>query len=328
MDRTRKGEAGGGAVQVAPKPQGGRPEGGIRAAERDLGIEHTEAVRAVKIASITPEAKEAAREAGIDDNQSKLLKVAAEAPERQVETVHKLAGARAIMASRVESDESLDFFPTPPWPTRALMQRVFPHFGIVPSGLFWEPAAGEGHMSGVLAEYGQVHATDIHNYGPHLDTVCDFLDPAAVPPITPDWIITNPPFGEKTVPFVLHALELAKTGVAIFVRLQWLEGIERYETIFRDRPPSLVCPFVERVNLCKGRWNPDGTTATAYCWLVWIKDRAPMPTQMFWVPPGCREALTKPDDRARYAAGSLPTPVREVGQPANDSNSAHAGCPA
>jgi ParB family transcriptional regulator, chromosome partitioning protein len=81
------------SVQVAPKPQGGRPEGGIRQAERELGIEHTEAVRAAKIASITPEAKKAARDAGIDDNQSKLLKVAAAPEAQQVATVHKLAAA-------------------------------------------------------------------------------------------------------------------------------------------------------------------------------------------------------------------------------------------
>jgi hypothetical protein len=136
--------------------------------------------------------------------------------------------------------------------------------------------------------------------------VCDFLDP---PPSAPDadWIITNPPFGDKTVPFVLRALEYAKTGVAMFVRLQWLEGVERWETIFRDHPPTLVCPFAERVNLCKGRWDPDGTTATAYCWLVWVKNRAPAPAQMFWVPPGCREALTRPEDRARYAAWTIST---------------------
>ena len=282
-------------------------------------MESTEAHRAVKIAAITPEATEAAREAGIDDNQSKLLKVAAAPAAEQVAVAHKLAAARSIMASRQEPADSLDFFATPPWATRALMERVFPHLGIAPSGMIWEPAAGEGHMSGVLAEYGQVRATDIHNYGPRLDAVDDFLDQSIAVPDA-DWIVTNPPFGDKAVPFVLRALELAKTGVAMFVRLQWLEGIERYESIFRDHPPTLVCPFVERVNLCKGRWDPDGTTATAYCWLMWVKDRAPTPTQMFWVPPGCRDALTKPDDRARYAARpALSALTTEEALPPNES---------
>lgn len=37
----------------------GQPKGGINAAVRDLGIDRTEAQRAVKIASITPEARAA-----------------------------------------------------------------------------------------------------------------------------------------------------------------------------------------------------------------------------------------------------------------------------
>ena len=59
----------------------GRPRGGVRAASRELGISEPEARRAVKIASITPKARQAARSAGLADNQSALLKVAA-APTR------------------------------------------------------------------------------------------------------------------------------------------------------------------------------------------------------------------------------------------------------
>jgi hypothetical protein len=81
--------------QVATKPQGGRPESGVRAAARELGVGKDEAHRAVKIAGITPEAEEAAREAGLDRNQSALLKVASYAHEDQVEAVADIAKARA-----------------------------------------------------------------------------------------------------------------------------------------------------------------------------------------------------------------------------------------
>jgi len=50
------------SAQVGQKPQGGRPEGGINAASKELGVERTQAQRAVKIASITPEAKKAAKD--------------------------------------------------------------------------------------------------------------------------------------------------------------------------------------------------------------------------------------------------------------------------
>jgi len=37
---------------------------------------------------------------------------------------------------------------------------------------------------------------------------------------------------------------------------------------------------------------------TAYIWLVWIKGAEPRAP--FWIPPGCREGLTKPEDAKRF----------------------------
>lgn len=215
-------------------------------------------------------------------------------------------GHRAIMGSRHEPDDSLDYFPTPPWATRALIERVFRH-GFNGAGLpfiemrsVWEPACGEGHIAEVLEEYfDDVSATDIYDYGYGLTS--DFLDDAnGAFADKIDWIITNPPFSNKSEAFVLRALERAAVGVAMFVRLQWLETNGRYERIFRDHPPTLISFFAERVNLCKGRWEPEGTTATAYIWLVWIKGEAPRAP--FWIAPDCREALTRADDVARFTA--------------------------
>ena len=75
----------------------GRPESGVNAAARELGVSKSEAHRAVKIDSITPEAKEAAREAGLDRNQSALLEAAKEhTPEEQTATIWRLAESKAI----------------------------------------------------------------------------------------------------------------------------------------------------------------------------------------------------------------------------------------
>jgi ParB-like chromosome segregation protein Spo0J len=92
--------------QVVQKPQGGRPEGGISAASRELGIERKEAERAVKIASIVPEAKQAAKEAGLDDNQSKLLQVAAAPKPQQVALVQELAERRTSGIDRDVKDRA------------------------------------------------------------------------------------------------------------------------------------------------------------------------------------------------------------------------------
>ena len=209
-------------------------------------------------------------------------------------------GARAVMGSRQEPDDSLDYFPTPPWATRALIECVFPRAGLESRGIAIEPACGEGHMAEVLAEtFDHVDATDIHDYG--YGAVADFLT-AKIPPDYADWIITNPPFGDLAEAFVLRALDLTSFGVAMFLRLQWLETVGRYERIFAKHPPLIIAQFAERVPLHKGRWEPEGTTATAYLWIVWLKDAAPRATEFMWIPPGQREALTRPDDVARFTA--------------------------
>lgn len=215
-------------------------------------------------------------------------------------------GGLAIAHNRVEPSDSLDFFPTPPWATRALIEHVFDHLGRRGHcgwQVCWEPACGEGHMAEPLKEYfREVVASDIKDYG-YGDHTVDFLSCEQLArKYDADWIITNPPFGKNTNRFILKALELAGTGVAMLVRLQCLETVDRYEQIFSKTPPTKIAFFAERVPMHKGRWEPEGDTMTAYIWLVWIKGAEPQAP--FWIPPGCREALTKPDDAARF--GSQP----------------------
>ncbi|CUT12513.1 Mlr8507 protein [Bradyrhizobium sp.] len=207
-------------------------------------------------------------------------------------------GARSIMSGRVEPDDSLDYFPTPPCATRALVELVFKHLKVsVGSASAREPACGEGHIAEVLAEYfSEVSASDIFDYG--YGELGDFLDEHTSQ--TADWFITNPPFDEKAEAFLSRMLRLARVGVAMFVRLQWLEGEGRYERIFDPAmtPPTLVAFFSERIALCKGRWDPEGGTATAYIWLVWIKGHKPQAP--FWIPPIVVDELTRPDDAERF----------------------------
>jgi hypothetical protein len=208
----------------------------------------------------------------------------------------------AHMAGRVQPAGDLDYSPTPPWATRALIERVLRRIGREGHCKFqsaWEPACGEGHMAEVLREYfSDVFATDIHDRNGYPDARNDFLSNDGRGPGAYDWIITNPPFEERVILFMERALDLAGTGVAMFLQLRYLEGIGRYERIFRDRPPTIVAPFVERVPLVMGRYDPEASTATAFMWLVWLKGAPPQAP--FWIPPGCKAALTKPDDAARF----------------------------
>lgn len=169
----------------------------------------------------------------------------------------------------------------------------------------WEPACGEGHIAEVLREYfDDVEITDIHDYGyrPEHFTQADFAEfEDAGDGI--DWIVTNPPFGAKGEEFARHAIGLATVGVAMFFRLQFLETVGRYDDLFKPHPPALIAQFVERCPLHKGRWEPEGDTATSYVWIVWLRNRTLASadrTRFFWIPPGCRESLTKDDDVERF----------------------------
>lgn len=148
-------------------------------------------------------------------------------------------------------------------------------------------------MAKVLAEYfGSVRAYDAYSYG--YAPVRDFLTyPYEANAV--DWVITNPPF-RLAEEFVHRGLTVARRGVAILARTVFLESIGRYETIFRDQPPSKFAQFVERVPMVKGRLDRKASTATGYAWLVWEKGGTPVP-KLMWVPP-CRRELERDEDYA------------------------------
>lgn len=214
----------------------------------------------------------------------------------------------AVMQRRVEPHDSLDDFPTPPWATRALCEHVLPDTS---DQAVWEPACNRGYMARPLAEYfGRVDATDIHDYSPEnpgQHAVSDFLFPGSEPSWIAtngvDWIITNPPF-RLAEQFAWRALDLAREGVALFVRSAFLEGCGRYERLFLERPPTIVAQFCERVPLVKGRYDPQASSATAYCWLVWLRGEAD--TRFVWIPK-CRHELERASDfpATAEAEGSL-----------------------
>jgi ParB/RepB/Spo0J family partition protein len=88
--------------QLATKTERGRPESGVNAAARELGLKKDDAHRAIKVASLSNEAKQAARSAGLDNNRSALLEAAKhEAPEAQVKALqeHRQGG----LASRYQT---------------------------------------------------------------------------------------------------------------------------------------------------------------------------------------------------------------------------------
>lgn len=199
--------------------------------------------------------------------------------------------SHAVMAQRHEAHDSLDDFPTPPWAGRALCEHVI----AVESDrdTLWEPACNRGYLLTGLRDYFKsVYASDIHDYGVLGVPGKDFLFPVLAP--VSDWIITNPPF-RLAERFAIQGLALAAKGVALLTRTAFLEGAKRHADLFTKHPPLIVAQFVERVPMVKGRYDPKASTATSYCWIVWVRDRQPGPTEFVWIPP-CRKELERESD--------------------------------
>ncbi len=173
-----------------------------------------------------------------------------------------------------------DFFPTPRWATFALIDNE------KLSGDIWECACGDGTMSKVLEETGcAVPSTDLYERG-YGEPGVDFLKAAR----RADNIITNPPYNAAEG-FVANGVKLANHKFALLLRLAFLEGANRANTIFSRIPPSRVWVFSERITFYMKGATQAGSGTTAYAWFVWDKD-APSGTELKWFKPGYK---------ARYA---------------------------
>lgn len=144
---------------------------------------------------------------------------------------------------------------TPPEVTRALLDRV--SF----TGDIWECACGRGRMAKVIRNYGyNVSATDKY-FG---KSRVDFLD--AGPKV--DNIITNPPF--DLAEDLIHACyPRVRRKIALFLRLAFLEGTNRFDRLFTKYPLSHVLVFSPRVGLMKPLPGKKPVKAVAYAWYIW-----------------------------------------------------------
>jgi hypothetical protein len=201
--------------------------------------------------------------------------------------------SHAVMSQRVEARNSPDDFPTPPWATRALLERVLKSRGHVALDTCLEPACGAGHMAKTMKDYFRfVESSDAYEYG--YGRIVDFLT-EPYEPKSFDWVITNPPF-RLAEEFVTESFKVARKGVAILARTVFLESVGRYRSIFQCNPPSVFAQFVERVPMVKGRLDKRASTATGYAWFIWELDREEVgQTELVWIPP-CRKSLELPDD--------------------------------
>lgn len=173
---------------------------------------------------------------------------------------------------RIGNSDGIDFYPTPPGATRALLAReTFP-------GQVWEPACGNGKMSEVLINHGlEVLSSDLYDYGYGFTGVNFLTD---WPDMNVDCIITNPPFIHASA-FITRAYEVARHKVAMLIKMTYLSGIRRYE-LFQKIPPSKIYVFCTPIPYYSGEELKKGSFT--HCWFVWDKSVPVSAPSLFWIP--------------------------------------------
>ena len=193
--------------------------------------------------------------------------------------------------------EALDYYATPPQEVTNILKTM--ELEITAQDYALDPACGGGHMMKGIIDYFpkvQLVGTDIKDrttqlikdlkentnstyyYGKEYDFLSD-----EYPIKECDYIIMNPPFS-IIIPFVQHSLDIAKKGVLMFGRLQFLESVARYEKIFIDNPPTDVWVYVDRVACYKnGDFSTKPSSVQAYAWFYWDKEKIGQNTNLKFI---------------------------------------------
>ena len=191
--------------------------------------------------------------------------------------------------------EALDYYATPP----AEVTNILRVLGLDFTGKYiLEPCAGGGHMVKGIFDYlnesqsicTTIFASDVMkrdtpfcyaiNTGPEYDFLSDNYNYGYLPI---DYVIMNPPYS-TIEPLVMRGLEIARRGLLVLGRLQFLEGKSRYENLLKDNPPSDVYVYVDRIKCFKnGDFTQTESSAQAYAWFYWDKEKPHEHTKLHWL---------------------------------------------
>jgi hypothetical protein len=160
-----------------------------------------------------------------------------------------------------------DFYATPPWMTRVLLRRRPLEAGV---GRVFEPCVGDGAILRELPAAADTLTNDLVARAP---VVPEFLLDARRPECWEAFrktgpigvVITNPPFN-SAFDILRAAWPYAEHGVALLLRLSWLEPTEDRGPWLEAHPPTrlIVMP----------RWDFRGngeTDSVTTAWLLWAR---------------------------------------------------------
>lgn len=191
--------------------------------------------------------------------------------------------------------EKNDYYSTPKEEVLNILNTIKIDFE---NSIILEPCCGGGHMIESIIKYLEDNnvsaglcATDISDRGYKNDKInfleynLDFLKDEYIEkiPTDIDYIIMNPPYS-LIEPFVMKSLGIAKKGMLMLGRLQFLEGQSRYENIFNDYPPTDIYVYVDRISCYKnGNDKEKMSSAQAYAWFYWDLENTDKKSEIHWI---------------------------------------------
>lgn len=179
-------------------------------------------------------------------------------------------GPAAPPVSRVREREA---YYTPADATQDLI-RLAPELR---GGELLDPCCGDGRMARALLAAGRVRQVRLNDFSPPTDSPAwavasrrDAADPALYIP-APDLVVTNPPFGHAGA--IAHqALARARRGVALLVRLTWLEACGSSPRAPRgERRWLTACPPTRVIVLGRISFTGAGSDCAGYVWAIWTR---------------------------------------------------------
>ena len=164
-----------------------------------------------------------------------------------------------------------DFYATPTESVKALFDNYE-----ISGDSFYEPCVGQGHIAEVIKEYfpqAKLYVSDIVDRGYPNTIIRDFLKDSGN--VTVEWVITNPPY-KYAKEFIENSLKIVNKGVAMFLKIQFLEGQSRKDWLQKS-PLKYVYVFSKRQSpLWNGqKINPKTgkkwTSTMCFAWYIWEK---------------------------------------------------------
>jgi len=161
-----------------------------------------------------------------------------------------------------------DFYATDPQSVRDLFD-----IADIKGEHFHEPCVGQGHIAEVIKEYfpkAKVLVSDLVDRGYPNTLIRDYTQDFNM---STNWVITNPPY-KYARKFIEQALKQADTGVAMFLKIQFLEGQSRIE-FFKNTPLKYVYVFSKRQdpwrdgNSLNPKTGKKWGSTMCFAWFVW-----------------------------------------------------------